>query len=156
MSFPDTLHAIVQPLFNELPLSEAMPELLPAHAAAPEKWALVEALALKPEILANPSVLAGLWMYVDDLDRSHSISQSIQSPVGALWHGVMHRREGDFWNSKYWLRQANAHPALGEFDPSEFVDQVELAGKSNSAALIAIQREEWKRLFDWCVQESKP
>jgi hypothetical protein len=49
---------------------------------------------------------AAMWLYVDDLNRSHEISQGIAGPVGAYWHGIMHRREGDFWNAKYWLRQA--------------------------------------------------
>lgn len=29
----------------------------------------------------------------------------------SFWHAVMHRREGDFWNSKYWYARCRDHPA---------------------------------------------
>src|SRR4051812_40242009 len=47
-------------------------------------------------------LLAGLWLYFDWLDESHRVSQSIDTPTGSFWHAIMHRREGDFSNSKYW------------------------------------------------------
>src|SRR5262249_40398230 len=47
---------------------------------------------------------AGLWLYHDFIDESHSISQEIQTPTGSYWHGLMHRREPDYGNSKYWFR----------------------------------------------------
>lgn len=53
---------------------------------------------------------AALWLLAGDLDRSHQISQSIETPSGSYWHGIMHRREGDFSNSKYWFRRAGNHP----------------------------------------------
>jgi hypothetical protein len=48
--------------------------------------------------------MSGLWLLAGDLDRSHTISQGIGSAEGSFWHGIMHRREGDFSNSKYWFR----------------------------------------------------
>jgi hypothetical protein len=53
---------------------------------------------------------AGLWLLAGELDRSHSVSQSIGDRDGSFWHGIMHRREGDFSNAKYWFRQAMRHP----------------------------------------------
>jgi len=53
--------------------------------------------------------LAGLWLHADGLDQSHQISQSIETPTGSFWHGIMHRREGDFGNSKYWFRRVGRH-----------------------------------------------
>ena len=48
--------------------------------------------------------LAGVWLLHDYLDESHTISQRIDTPSGSFWHGIMHRREGDFSNAKYWFR----------------------------------------------------
>jgi hypothetical protein len=54
--------------------------------------------------------LALLWH--DHLDASHSLSQNIHSADGSFIHAIMHRREPDYWNSKYWWRQTGAHPAF--------------------------------------------
>jgi len=89
-----------------------------------------------------------LWLYVDDLGRSHEVSQGILTPLGSAWHGVMHRREGDFWNSKYWFRKAGDISALRGMDPSAFVDRVEQTYKNNPPELLDYQRKEWQALFE--------
>ena len=63
------------------------------------------------------SVKSGLLLWNDALDVSHKISQKIDSQTGSYWHGIMHRREPDYSNAKYWFRRAGAHaifPALRE------------------------------------------
>ena len=45
--------------------------------------------------------LSGLCLLHNFLDGSHTITQDIASPEGSYWHGIMHRMEGDFGNSKY-------------------------------------------------------
>ena len=62
---------------------------------------------------AATALLAGLWLLSGDLDRSHHWSQSLETPDGSYWHGIMHRREGDFGNAKYWFRRAGRHPIHG-------------------------------------------
>jgi hypothetical protein len=54
--------------------------------------------------------LAGLWLYHGFLDESHRISQALHGRDGSYWHGIMHRREGDFPNAKYWFRRTGPHP----------------------------------------------
>lgn len=61
-----------------------------------------------------PAAVAGLWLLAGELDRSHDISQNLDSATGSYWHGIMHRREGDFTNAKYWMRRAAGHPAIEE------------------------------------------
>lgn len=55
-------------------------------------------------------VESALWLVVGELDRSHSVSQNDPSAEGSFWHGIMHRREGDFSNAKYWFRRVGSHP----------------------------------------------
>ncbi|WP_459557807.1 hypothetical protein [Lacunimicrobium album] len=55
---------------------------------------------------------AGLWLWIDELDRSHTASQSREGDKTCdAWHTIMHRREGDFWNAKYWVRRVGQHPS---------------------------------------------
>src|SRR4051812_36072625 len=78
---------------------------------------------LKPDTVLNRSVndrdgaaamVSGLWLWHDFLDESHVISQSLENPTGCFWHAVMHRREGDFSNSKYWIHRIGDHPIYSE------------------------------------------
>src|SRR5947209_3766436 len=80
-------------------------------------------LAVSDDAMAR-ACLGGLWLRFDFLDESHKISQEIETPTGSFWHAIMHRREGDFANSKYWWRRVGKHPALVG-DPLAFVDAVE-------------------------------
>ena len=54
--------------------------------------------------------LAGLWLRFDFLDQSHEISQEIKTATGSFWHGILHRREPDYDNAKYWFHRVPDHP----------------------------------------------
>ena len=125
--------------------------------------------------------VSGVWLLYDCLDESHRISQDIETASGSFWHAIMHRREGDFWNAKYWFRRVGRHPvfeaigrrvaelaaergqeqiakkliASGAWDPFGFVDLCEAAvsGQSEAAELcLDIQQAEWEALFDHCYR----
>ena len=70
---------------------------------------LFDGQAVKDPSLAN-AVKSGLLLWNDALDDSHDISQSIRSKTGSYWHGIMHRREPDYSNSKYWFARVGNHP----------------------------------------------
>jgi hypothetical protein len=64
--------------------------------------------------ITSPAHLAlvrgGLLYAVDALDECHRIFQDDHTDLGSYWHGMMHRREGDFDNARYWLRRAGELP----------------------------------------------
>jgi hypothetical protein len=109
---------------------------------------------------------AGLWLRFNYLDQAHKISQDIDTPEGSYWHGLVHRREGDFDNAKYWFRQAGKHPVFqplnqsakgvlnqDQWDPFAFIDVCAAAvrgQKQYEAACLEAQRIEWELLFDYC------
>ncbi len=60
------------------------------------------------------AALSGLWLWHDWLDKSHTLSQGIETSTGSFWHAIMHRREGDFNNAKYWYGKCRNHPSMAE------------------------------------------
>jgi hypothetical protein len=93
--------------------------------------------------------LAGLWLAYDFLDESHRISQEIETREGSYWHGIMHRREPDYSNSKYWFRRVGRHEV---FEPLR-EEAAKLAGehREKTAAFMAAQNQ-WdpNRFVDLC------
>ena len=129
------------------------------------------------------AMLSGLWLYHDWLDESHRISQDLHTPTGSFWHAIMHRREGDFSNSKYWYARCRHHPAMaaiaamprsvtataprdrllgrlveGEWDPDGFVNVVQAVHHQPDdplyAACVELQRVEWQALFAHCARRA--
>jgi hypothetical protein len=127
--------------------------------------------------------VAGVWLLHDCLEESHTISQGIDTPTGSFWHAIMHRREGDFSNAKYWFRNVGRHEAFdaigrragellaahgaeqaskkllggGAWDPFALVDACEsvVRGRAGDAALcLDIQQAEWEELFDYCYRKA--
>lgn len=154
MYLPPRLESIFQPLFDVLPLDAAMTQLVVTQGAPPDRIKLISAIVQQPEVGPHSPLAAGLWLYIDKLHRSHEVSQSDESQTGAYWHGIMHRREGDFSNSHYWLRRAGAHPAMKNlpgYDGHQFIDDVEAGYKTCPEPLVLRQQAEWANLFEWCA-----
>lgn len=156
MTLPESIQIAVNPLFDALPLDQAMSQLV---VTKPGPTDLVASIVAGPALKAHPGLRSGLWLYVDQLDRSHDISQSLKNQTGSFWHGIMHRREGDFGNSHYWFRLTGDHPAMNDidgYDAHAFIDNAEAAhrGKGELESLIDLQRREWASLFQWCAQSA--
>jgi hypothetical protein len=156
------------------------------------------------------AMLAGLWLWHDGLEECHRIVQKDPlellpragrfaqldpntsgdlsqqqmreaTKTFAFWHAIMHRREGDFSNSKYWYAKAAGHPVLTilahqvgaivnqlpadrgllkiiatGWNPDALVDFAEsVRGDPASAkhgTAVALQKLEWRTLFEFCTR----
>ena len=122
--------------------------------------------------------LSALWLRFGYLNESHRLSQGIATAEGSFWHGIMHRREGDYANAKYWFNRVGDHSLYGRlgaaaraiaamgdgpaaravearttWDPFAFVDLCEVvvaAGRPDDILWCQVQRAEWEILFDDC------
>ena len=134
----------------------------------------IESLNLASSTIELARSAAFLWH--DHLDASHDISQDLLSPDGSFLHGIMHRREPDYPNAKYWFRRAGSHSAYlplssrveeylggiqnelfskrlipsGCWDPFAFVDAVENVERTEEdfEILQNIQRLEFESLVE--------
>jgi hypothetical protein len=105
---------------------QVLPELAPDEPGSEYDWLYNLLQAYQPEadldrITSRPDAVAlkaGLLCIHDYLEESHQFSQSVQHDgrhrASDYWHHIMHRREPDYSNAKYWSRAVGYHPLLDE------------------------------------------
>lgn len=114
----------------------------PAPSLLPEKIWSEDLSRDIAELSVHDAAKAALHLWNDDLQTAHRIAQTLETETGSFIHAVMHCREGDYANSKYWFRRCRHHPVVSilqekypAWDPFEFVDQCETASQQKKFPL---------------------
>ena len=154
-----TIAGIVQKLETRDPL----PPLAPREEWDSELTHQIQDLSLETlfdgqsvkDSMMGDALQSGLLLWNDALDASHTISQGIESRTGSYWHGIMHRREPDYSNAKYWFERVEVHPTFPSL--RERALALLQSGSTESDSLAdyaeAIKKtEDWDafRFVDWC------
>ena len=124
----------------------------PRNGVLPEKTLNDE---LK-KIDASELLRAAVLVWHDHLDSAHKIVQNIETPDGSYIHAVIHRREPDYSNSKYWFRRVGDHPCFADlsvalrqkWDPLAFVDACQRHDPKTESRLREIQATELRLLIE--------
>jgi len=100
---------------------------------------------------ALQAVQAGLLLWNDDLEGCHKIAQELEDEFGAYLHGIMHRREPDYGNSKYWFRRVGEPPLFAQLRAAA----LELLGDEKGLDRYRKSLESKKTwdpfaMVDWC------
>ena len=115
-------------------------------------------------------VRGALFWAADVLDAAHRIFQDEPGDLGSYWHGVMHRREGDFDNARYWFRRAGRlpifdrmHEAAAPVSPTMakqptwdaylltgMCEQAKFGDREAVPECVSLQRVEFDELLAYC------
>ena len=158
-----TYTSAITEVIEKLEAGNPLPTLVPQKAWNSELTDVLEAASLdelfEGESLKNTTfgeaIKSGLLLWNDALDESHTISQELANQTGSYWHGIMHRREPDYSNSKYWFGRVGTHPIFPALRECALELFKEASNPSDALAEIGrtIEAQEaWDsyQFIDWC------
>ena len=174
---PDSaLHDIITTL-----LSRPVAPLVPDSPWKSEMAAVINRVAAAEQVPVF--VTATLHLLNDDLDRVHRLVQAQEGDQTADYlHMLVHRREGDWSNTGYWVRRTGAHPLYatlsetirgetndsviegiisgwGPWNPSAMLELCRQAGSGKPDTITAdavalLSTLETASALDWCVKSA--
>ena len=150
-------------VIEKLESGNPLPPLVPQEAWSSELTDALESASLdklfqgtslKNTTLGN-AIKSGLLLWNDALNESHNISQELENQTGSYWHGIMHRREPDYSNSKYWFGRVGTHPIFPQLRERAIAILKETSNPSDALGSIAQAieaSENWDayQFIDWC------
>lgn len=121
-----------------------------------------------------PAVRGGLFYYHNALDDARREFAGGSGEITAYWHGMVHRREGDFENARQWMRRAGVLPVFAGmqaragdasphmarspgWDPFLFIhlcEQFKYGETAYRAEIIHLQKVEFAVLFDYVWRQT--
>jgi hypothetical protein len=156
------MNALDQPLLpsalESLLANSGLPGLGPAERSERRARATLDSqldealqsLKLAPE--AQRLIRCAVLLWHDHLDAAHNIAQEIETPDGSWLHGIMHRREPDYWNAKYWFRRVGRHSATASLARHAATALVDLNAAPLAAKLIPGGTWDHLAFVDLCEQ----
>ncbi len=133
-------HELSEPLQNWL---KSLPPTMPMRATTNSpmiEGKRLEHWIAESNLPADSLVAAMLWLRIGLIDPTHEIVQAETTPLGSYLHGVVHRLEGDYWNSKYWFRQVRDNRLLQSISQS-MEQRLEEEGLMSMALSLSIMSE---------------
>jgi hypothetical protein len=103
----------------------------------------------------QPSLRSAVLLWHDYLGESHTISQNLPGADGSFLHGLMHRREPDYPNAKYWFHRVGKHASFSNI-ASQVAGMLEAKGEKALAAKL-VPRVGWDpfAFVDVCRQAAE-
>jgi len=167
--------------YRQLVVMQGGSELAERQVASVATADLFRGPVVKPAMAED--VRCGLWLWHDFLEPAHHLAQADPTVTGSLWHAILHRREGNFDNSRYWYAKCRQHFILGPlaqhvsamvnplpadkrllkltingWDADAFVALVEDMRHQPADPLhtlcVEIQRLEWRLLIEHCAAQA--
>ncbi len=148
---------------EKLESGNPLPTLVPKKAWSSELTDVLESSSLdklfEGQSLKNTTfgeaIKSGLLLWNDALDESHTISQGLMNQTGSYWHGIMHRREPDYPNAKYWFGRVGTHPIFPALRERTLEIFKEIPNPSDALTDIGktiASQENWDayQLINWC------
>ncbi|MFN7877578.1 MAG: hypothetical protein ACK5PB_19835 [Pirellula sp.] len=153
----------------------AAPFLLTENTSGAHSAEVRELLSRNP-CLSDTVWEALIWLRAGSIQRAHELVQDASTGFQAYIHGMIHRLEGDYWNAKYWFRNAgrntvgqiieriNVLETMVTFDPSLLVDRLEqfhrscklarppqeCSGNGEAMAIVRELEQEWWAVWNLC------
>ncbi len=117
-------------------------------------------------------VQAGLQMIAGEWDQAHNLVQNLETTEAWYWHGILHRREPDTSNARYWFRRLPTHPVFealslklrekgsfssvmsksGRWEPMQFIEACSIA-QDNPTSTDIPTLQWWQEQEIWLLLE---